>query len=125
MVYALVDCVQDEEVERTSLPKSLWLVLIVVLPVAGPLAWLVVAKIARPRQGGPGSGRGSTGRRPVAPDDDPDFLRRLAEEQARRRRRESNRRAGGGQAKPPPPDAPGQPPAPEPPGDDTEEPTPA
>jgi Phospholipase_D-nuclease N-terminal len=69
-VYALVDCVQTRQTR--GLPKPLWLLVILVLPFIGPLAWLFG-----------GHNRGwqlpspPPARRPVAPDDDPDFLRRL------------------------------------------------
>jgi hypothetical protein len=92
MVYALVDLVQDGDVERTQVPKPLWIAFVVVLPYFGPIAWLVVAKIARParrsRFGPAHPPRPASPRRggPVAPDDDPDFLRKL-DEQARRNRR--------------------------------------
>jgi hypothetical protein len=91
MVYALIDCAQDDEVERTSVPKSLWIVLIILVAYFGPISWLVVSKIARPRGGTghpPPSRRGPARRTGGgAPDDDPDFLRRLAEEARRRRGR--------------------------------------
>ncbi|MDR1151357.1 MAG: PLD nuclease N-terminal domain-containing protein [Bifidobacteriaceae bacterium] len=92
MVYALVDLVQDSDVERTSVPKPLWIAFVVVLPYFGPIAWLVVAKIARPgtrrrfgpaRPPFPGAPRRGAA---VAPDDDPEFLRKL-DEKARRNRR--------------------------------------
>jgi len=86
MIYALVDCVQDDEVERTSVPKLVWVVLIVLIsPYVGPLAWLIVAKVAKPRQNKRPSRRQPT--RPLAPDDDPEFLRHLADEQLRRDRK--------------------------------------
>ena len=85
MIYALVDCVQDDEVDRTAVPKPLWVLLIVLIfPYIGPLAWLIVAKVAKPRQNRRPSRRQPT--RPLAPDDDPDFLRHLADEQLRRER---------------------------------------
>ncbi|MDR0432964.1 MAG: PLD nuclease N-terminal domain-containing protein [Bifidobacteriaceae bacterium] len=91
MIYALVDCVQDTDVERTSVPKPLWIAFIVILPYFGPIAWLVVAKIAKPglprRSTGPHPPFGGSPRRrgPTAPDDDPDFLRKLDERTKRRR----------------------------------------
>jgi hypothetical protein len=90
MVYALIDCATDEDVERTSVPKALWMVLIILLPYIGSIAWIVVSKASRPdarrdRPGRPG---------PVAPDDDPDFLRRLDEESRRRRREQGQGGAG-------------------------------
>jgi hypothetical protein len=94
MIYALVDCAQDDDVERTSVPKVMWIMLIVLLPMAGSIGWLVVSKIARrkaglPDRAAPRSPSPGVAHRPVAPDDDPDFLRRLGE-QTRRQRRENN-----------------------------------
>lgn len=77
-VYCLVDCLQTPQTEQRNLPKAAWVVLIVVLPVAAPLAWLV---FGRPAPSGPPTGmlrprpQGPQG--PRGPDDDPDFLRRL------------------------------------------------
>ena len=81
-VYALVDLVQTDEEDVQGLPKLVWVLLIVLIWVIGPLAWLLAGRRGRrwlpglSRAGGrlgpqPGSGR------PVAPDDDPDFLRGL------------------------------------------------
>ena len=71
-IYALVDCVQTEESRQRNLPKALWILLILLLPLVGPIAWLVAG---RP---GPGRGRGTNRpSSPRGPDDDPDFLRNL------------------------------------------------
>ncbi|MDR1798338.1 MAG: PLDc N-terminal domain-containing protein [Bifidobacteriaceae bacterium] len=107
LIYALVDCVQDDEVERTGVPKPLWILLIILIfPYLGPLAWLVVSKIAKPKSGGQGrrgAGGGPFGNRgqarPMAPDDDPEFLRKLAEDQwlrERRKQREAEQKDDGG-----------------------------
>jgi hypothetical protein len=89
MIYALIDCAQDDDVERTSVPKALWIILVIILPYFGPIAWFAVSKIARPplyrmtpffgrpRPPLPGYLRRSGH---VAPDDDPDFLRKLDEQ---------------------------------------------
>jgi len=77
-VYALVDLVQTRDEDVQGLPKLAWVALIVLIWVVGPIAWLIAGKKGRrwlpgmPRPAGP---RG--GGRPVAPDDDPDFLRGL------------------------------------------------
>ena len=52
------------------MPRWLWMVAIVLLPGVGALGWFT---LGRPRSGGPDGGQ----RRTIAPDDDPDFLRRL------------------------------------------------
>jgi hypothetical protein len=80
-IYALVDLVQTRDEDVQGLPKLAWVVLIVLIWVIGPVAWLVAGRRGRrsflpDRQsraaGGPGPGH-----RPIAPDDDPDFLRNL------------------------------------------------
>ncbi|MGH3342266.1 MAG: PLD nuclease N-terminal domain-containing protein [Carbonactinosporaceae bacterium] len=76
-VFALVDCIQADEAEIRHLPRAVWMPLILLLWVIGPILWLVAG---RARSGGPSHGGY---RRPTAPDDDPDFLDRL-----RRRRPE-------------------------------------
>ncbi|GGM33392.1 PLDc N-terminal domain-containing protein [Promicromonospora citrea] len=96
-VYALVDVWGSEEDERGGLPRWLWVLLIVLLPLLGAIAWIVVRVSAR-RSGtsGPGSGGRPTPPRPgggprrpsgpVAPDDDPEFLWRLEQEKRRQQR---------------------------------------
>lgn len=76
-VYAIADAAQDPSPKPYGLRKWLWVTAIIVLPVVGALAWLIVKYVTggedqRPRVG------------PRAPDDDPDYLRWL--EQQRRRR---------------------------------------
>jgi hypothetical protein len=97
LIYALTDLLGSEEEDRAGLPRWLWIVIIVLLPIFGPIAWIVTKQTRR--HGGSGSrprrpGRGPrrpTG--PVAPDDDPDFLWRL-EQEKRRREREQGGSAG-------------------------------
>jgi hypothetical protein len=42
-VYTVVDCVQTDERRIRTLPKALWVLLILVLPLVGPIAWLIAA----------------------------------------------------------------------------------
>ncbi|MDR1393239.1 MAG: PLD nuclease N-terminal domain-containing protein [Bifidobacteriaceae bacterium] len=105
-IYALVDFATDDDVERTSVPKLAWIFIIIVLPIAGPLAWLVVAKIARPRRTArqPGTwGRGPASRysrpaprQPMRPDDDQEFLRHWAADQTLREHERRQREAAEG-----------------------------
>jgi len=70
-VFAVVDAVLTP---REQLPNKGWWVLgIMLLPIIGPVAWLTVGRRARRQSGG----SGGTPKPPVAPDDDPDFLRGL------------------------------------------------
>lgn len=77
-VYALFSCIQTPDEDVPHLPKLLWIVLIVFVPFAGPLVWLLMARTYRNRQQGavrrPSS---QPAPRPMAPDDDPDFLKSL------------------------------------------------
>jgi len=68
LVYCLIDCMQADEHRVRHLPRLLWMVLIVVVPVVGPVAWLLVG---RPVWQAPWSARPN---RPAAPDDDLEFL---------------------------------------------------
>ena len=93
-VFALADCVQTEDDKVRGLPKWAWVVLIVLIPWVGPITWLVVG---RERGIGLGNAGGSPRPRrqgPLAPDEDPEFLRRL-DEDIRRERREQHRREQG------------------------------
>lgn len=97
LVYALSDFATSDERDRGGIPKWLWVIIIVVLVYFGPLAWIAYSR-SRRSAAAPASGRPSfpgtpaRGRRrpnqPVAPDDDPDFLWRLAREQREQARRE-------------------------------------
>jgi len=89
-VFALADCVQTKDEKVRGVPKWAWIVLIVLLPWVGPLTWLFVGKErswGRGAAGGPGPRRDG----PLAPDEDPDFLRKL-DEDIRRERRERRER---------------------------------
>ena len=73
MVFAFVDAAYFDRMRVRGIPKPGWLVVILLVPIVGALLWFFVGR-------GPRSGRGpsvNNRRRPVAPDDDPDFLRNL------------------------------------------------
>jgi phospholipase D-like protein len=127
LVYCLIDCIQTDSSVIRNLPKPFWLVLIVLVPLVGGIAWLVAgrpegaaARTGRPsgpvaRGGaGPAPGRPAA---PLGPDDDDDFLRQMrsidaeherALEQWERDLRERERRMREGGDEPP---ADGTPPA--------------
>jgi hypothetical protein len=78
-VYAVVDCIQSDDSEVRNLPKLLWVLLILLFPLVGSIAWFIAGRPPR-AQPGRGAGRPGPGHRPPpprGPDDDPDFLRRL------------------------------------------------
>jgi len=78
-VYALIDCARTASDDVKAMPKALWLAVIVLLSPIGPIAWLLAgrgrgpAQPTRPKRSGP-----------IAPDDDPAFLRQLDIEARRR-----------------------------------------
>lgn len=79
-VYAVVDCIQSDDAQVRGLPKLLWLLLILLFPIVGAIAWFIAGRPQRGTAGGPGRGPGGPSHRPPpprGPDDDPDFLRRL------------------------------------------------
>lgn len=96
-VYALVDCAQTDATRVRRIPKVGWILVIALLWVVGPVAWLVAGKDRDDGSGAsrwrPGAaGRPGTGQpaRQVAPDDNPEFLaqlRRSDEEHQRTLRR--------------------------------------
>ncbi|MFD7158738.1 PLD nuclease N-terminal domain-containing protein [Kribbella sp. NPDC059898] len=77
-VYALFSCIQTPDEDVPHLPKLVWIILIVFVPFAGPIVWLLMsrAQVSSPeaavrRPASPPAAR------PMAPDDDPDFLKSL------------------------------------------------
>ena len=103
-IYCIFDVIATDEALMRNLPKILWLVVVILLPTVGAIAWLL---LGRPE--GAGVRPGDTDyRRPtrpiVAPDDDPRFLARIDdeaqrlrkwEEDLKRREEEMRRREGG------------------------------
>jgi phospholipase D-like protein len=75
LVYAVLDCVQTPT-EELRVARSLWLTLIVLVPVLGPVAWLLTGRIQVPRhaRADPSVEPAPRPARPVGPDDDPEFL---------------------------------------------------
>ena len=100
-IYSLLDCARTpEESMPARMPKLLWVALIAVITPIGPIAWIIVSRVkAAEERGGAveptvwSSKEGTQFRRPerprpVAPDDDPEFLRSLERDIRRKRRRE-------------------------------------
>jgi Phospholipase_D-nuclease N-terminal len=86
-IYALVDCWRSTDDEVRGLPRPAWVLLIVLvgplgLPPFGAAAYLLLGRATtEPRPG-----------RVLAPDDDPDFLRKLDLERRRAAAMEQHRR---------------------------------
>jgi Phospholipase_D-nuclease N-terminal len=131
-IFGVVDCLLTPRPYVRAMPKPLWILLIVLLYVVGPLLWIVAGRAEQPvrarnrpqrritdirdgllsglgepgtHQARPGSDAGligggrawgtdpnsdpgpesGAGGRSIAPDDDPEFLRRLGEQLRRDR----------------------------------------
>jgi len=116
LVIALIDCLSTDEYAVRNLPKVVWVFLILLFSPIGAIAWFVAGRPQRASLGRGGSWRPGSGfpesqrpRRQMAPDDDPDFLRRVErsrreddemfkkwEADLRRREDELRRRTAGG-----------------------------
>ncbi|MBU6313145.1 MAG: PLDc N-terminal domain-containing protein [Actinomycetales bacterium] len=87
-IWFIIDVLRTPGTSTRTLPKFVWLLIVVLLPLLGGLIWLVAG---RPRPERPRRGRRRRG--PVAPDDDPAFLRQLDDdawaERMKRRREDS------------------------------------
>ncbi|MER7332618.1 MULTISPECIES: PLD nuclease N-terminal domain-containing protein [unclassified Micromonospora] len=82
-VCALISCLSAEEGQIKALPRIAWVLIILFFPLLGSLAWFAAGRERTPgRPGDAPKGRILPARerpRPVAPDDDPEFLRSLGE----------------------------------------------
>ena len=99
-IYALFDLARSEVRERAGIHPLAWVAVIVLLPVIGPLIWILVSRL----QDGDAARPASQSRQfptrpsrtgPVAPDDDPDFLWKL-DQQRRRKDGTDGPESGGG-----------------------------
>jgi len=82
LVLALIGALSADRVR--TMPRALWVLVILLIPLLGPIAYFVWGRpVAPPQEGRPVH---RAGPRPHAPDDDPDFLRNVDTEQSRRDR---------------------------------------
>ena len=106
VVFAIVDCLQSEDDERAGMPKWAWIILMIVFPLVGSIAYLVVSRTMRARRttqpdGGrsrPPAGKLPPG--PAAPDDDPEFLWLLDQKRRQDERNGRHPAPDGGKAGP-------------------------
>lgn len=93
-IYTVFDSITSETEKVRNLQKPLWVLIVLLLAPFGSVAWLIWGRPRVAPNGGGGSGGGWGGgagkpgpssfgprarpkQRPIAPDDDPDFLRNL------------------------------------------------
>ncbi len=87
-IYFIIDVLRTPAGQTRTLPRLVWLLVVVVLPLLGGLLWLAFGRV----WGNPGS-RWRRRRGPVAPDDDPRFLKKLGDDawaERMRRKRETD-----------------------------------
>lgn len=82
LVFCLIDAILADDARVRNLPKWGWILLIIVIPLVGGIAWLAVGRPVNSPQAPPprpvaGPGWEQPPRRPKAPDDDPEFLASL------------------------------------------------
>jgi Phospholipase_D-nuclease N-terminal len=91
-IYCVVDAIQTRDDRVRNLPKIAWIILILLFPLVGSVAWLIAGRAKRaPRQtwAPPGfpeydrPGRAAAGN----PDDDAEFLRKVRERAEEQRRK--------------------------------------
>ena len=97
MVYCLVDIITTDDAQPFGIPKLIWMLLVVMLPLVGSVVWLIVGRRAKLAAQPRGSGyervpdHDRPGRAAVSsPESDAEFQRQVrerAEEQRRRYRR--------------------------------------
>ncbi|MFJ4779904.1 PLD nuclease N-terminal domain-containing protein [Streptomyces sp. NPDC088762] len=91
-IYAFIDCLNTPEEEVKHLPKVVWVIIILLFSIVGPVVWLFAGK----QRVAPGGGaRGARGRTQwIAPDDNPEFLKSLRDEQEKDRGRDGDKGTG-------------------------------
>lgn len=82
-IWAFIDCLTTPEEEVRHLPKVVWVIIVLLFPLVGSVAWLVAGR----RRGALRTAQAGPDERPagrfVAPDDDPEFLASLKKENGR------------------------------------------
>jgi hypothetical protein len=92
LIFCLVDCISIYESRIKTLNKIAWVFIIILLPILGPVLWLTIGKDRshnRPAER-------ARDARPLAPDDDPEFLKNAGayeSQEARIRRLEAELKA--------------------------------
>ncbi len=88
-LYCIFDVISTEEALARNLPKIVWLLIVIFVPTVGSIAWLL---LGRPENAGlrPGDTSYRAPRRPLGPDDSPEFLSRIDDESNRLKRWEED-----------------------------------
>ncbi|MFC7401204.1 PLDc N-terminal domain-containing protein [Citricoccus sp. GCM10030269] len=99
IIYSLIECLMTPRHQVRALPKIVWVLIVLLVPLVGALLWLFLGRRrGSGGQAGPPSGPARPPR-PQSPDDDASFLRQLdiqrkqQQRQAELDRREAELRA--------------------------------
>ena len=93
IIYSLIEASTTPRQQVRAMPKGVWILLIILIPLVGALLWLLLGR----RRGSSVTGTGSAGpaqrSRPRSPDDDAAFLHQLdVQRQQQARKAELDRR---------------------------------
>lgn len=89
-IFTTVFAISAKPNEVRLLPKWLWVVICILVPIIGGLLYITIGRpVSKP-------GFTSRGARVVAPDDDPDFLRNLRERLAKNDEEDGDQKPKGG-----------------------------
>lgn len=93
MIYALIEAISTPSERTRIMPKGVWIIVIILIPLVGGVLWLLFGNensyLASTVQGF----KKSTGpARPTTPDDDEEFLRSLDIQRAQQRKAEELRK---------------------------------
>lgn len=82
VIYSLIDCLNTPEDEVKHLPKVVWVIIILLFWIVGPIVWFAAGKLRRAPAGGrtPSEWHRNHRHEWVAPDDNPEFLKSLKDE---------------------------------------------
>lgn len=81
MIFAMADMLQRPTGTTMGVPKWVWSAIIVLVPFLGALGWIIMSR-SGPNPAAPPAAR------PVAPDDDPEYLAWLRDQTRRKRGKE-------------------------------------
>lgn len=106
-IYALADLVAYRDENPLGLPKGIWALIIIIFVLFGPIGWIVISRMSQPdRPARRPRNQGYAPPAPRAPDDDPEFLWRLAQQQRREREAAAEQEKKNPKTNPPTPEDP-------------------
>lgn len=81
-IFAFIDCLNTPEDEVKHLPKVVWVIIILLFTIVGPIVWFAAGKLRHAPAGGRTPSEWHRNHRTewVAPDDNPDFLKSIKED---------------------------------------------